>query len=380
MRVLFTTDYYAPHRGGGTETVVRQLAESLASRGHDVHVATLNTRRATPFQVLGGVHVHRFPMLDLTSRLRLQLSVSPAFVTGFGALVDRIEPDLINAHNVFFTSTPVALAVARRRGVRSVLTLHLNSPAGLAFPSNVLALTYEKTVGRLCAGLADQVVAVGPSVAASAQRTWGLAEQPVVIPNGVNSQQFAPPLARPERPVALFVGRLLANKGPQVFVAAAQRLLAAGLDAEFWLAGDGPLLDRLQTAADGDPRIRFLGHRDDVAGLMQSATVLARPSTLEGLPLTVLEAMAAGLAVVATDIPGNADLIEDGRTGLLCRPESPDDLAGVLGRALQDPSYARSLGQAARARVLDAFTWDAVSQKFEALALQINKDRACKAA
>lgn len=369
MRLLFTTDYYHPHAGGGTEVVVRRLAEGLAARGHEIHVATLNTRAADAYSVVGGVQVHRFPTVDATRLLRTQLTVSPQFVRAFGRLLDLVRPDLVNAHNAFFSTSPIALHAARRRGIRTVLTAHLNSPSGLPFPLSVVARGYEALVGTLTAGAADQVVAVGKSVSRHAQRVWRLKNPPTVIPNGVDSELFAPGTDRPDVPLVLFVGRLFPNKGPRVFVDAARQLRGRGVEADFWLAGDGPLRHELELVAEDDPRIRLLGERDDVPSLMRRATILARPSTLEGLPLTVLEAMSSAVPVVATAIPGNVDLVEHGRTGLLCMPGSAESLAAQLAVLLGDRQLAADMGRRARQRVIKDYTWESVVGAFERLAL-----------
>lgn len=378
MRMLMTTDYFHPHRGGGTEVVVRRLAAGLAGRGHELHVATLNTRDSRPYERLDGLHVHRFQTIELTARLGTQMAFSGAFSARFGPLVRKLRPDVVIAHNTFFTTTPIAVALSRIMGIPTILTAHVASPQRLGLSGGLLAGAYDSTVGRLLARMAQRLVAVGPSVARHAQAVWGLKPEAIeVIPNGVDPCLFSPrAAARFAGPAVLFVGRLLPAKGPEAFVRAAQMILPRMPAAEFWLAGDGPLRARLERTAGGDSRIRFLGERDDIPELMRAASILVRPSLMEGLPLAVLEAMASGMAVVATDIPGNNDLIEHRRTGLLCSPGSIESLVEQISVALADAQLATELGRRARQHVVDRFDWDSAVGRYEQVARTVIDGRA----
>lgn len=110
---------------------------------------------------------------------------------------------------------------------------------------------------------------------------------------------------------------------------------------------------RLGMTASAD----FLGHRDDVAALMAGADVYVRPSLTDGLSLSLLEAMAAGLPIVASAAPGASEVLEDGRSGVLVRPGSVAALAAGIRELLDDERRARALGALARTRAL-AFSWD----------------------
>ncbi|MEU5992478.1 glycosyltransferase [Spirillospora sp. NPDC047418] len=147
------------------------------------------------------------------------------------------------------------------------------------------------------------------------------------------------------------VGRLTFQKGPEVFAKAIARLP----DDVFGLwVGGGPMADELErlTAKLGiAERMRWLGHRDDVADVLPAFDVMAMASRWEGLPCVLVEAIGAGIPLVATAVPSNQDLVLAGETGMLVRPEDPAGLAAAVSALLDDPAAAARMAGRARARV-----------------------------
>lgn len=158
--------------------------------------------------------------------------------------------------------------------------------------------------------------------------------------------------------VVLTVARLAEQKDHRTLLAAVPSVLAGEPDVRFLWVGAGPLGQVLREAIGRerlDGRILLLGQRDDVPDLLAAADVFALPSRFEGLPLAVLEAMAAGLPVVAARAPGTAEVVEHGRTGFLVEPGDPEGLAGALALVLADPDQAAAFGAAGSARVAAEF-------------------------
>lgn len=152
------------------------------------------------------------------------------------------------------------------------------------------------------------------------------------------------------------IGRLTFQKGPEIFAKAIARLP----DDVFGLwAGGGPMADELErlTAKLGiGERMRWLGHRDDIADVLPAFDVLAMASRWEGLPCVLVEAIGAGIPLVATAVPSNQDLVLAGETGMLVPPEDPDGLAAAVSALLDDPAAAARMAGRARARVGDWFS------------------------
>jgi glycosyltransferase involved in cell wall biosynthesis len=370
VRILFTSDVYAPKVGGGTEIVVQKLAEALAVRGNTVLVATLDTDHRLPRrELLNGVEVRRFPGFDLTPMVQFQVSVAPGWAWWIYLLAREFRPDVVNAQNLLFvTSFPTMLA-ARCLSIPAVLTLQVHSLCNVGGLLPRVANIYTQTIGRAALRVASSLVCVGPAVADYFGMLGGprAREKTRVIWNGVDLEQFTPP-ARP-RPsnVVLSVGRLTANKGPDMFLEAARQILSRRTDVEFWIVGDGPLQQSLCERAAGLPQIRFLGQRSDVSHLMKQASMFVRLSTSEGLSLAILEAMASGLPVIASNIPGNRDLVEEGTTGCLVDSANPEQTAAAIEHLIEHPDVRRAYGAAGRAKVSRSTSWDAATRGMEDL-------------
>ena len=151
---------------------------------------------------------------------------------------------------------------------------------------------------------------------------------------------------------------------------AATLLFAGRDDVQILLVGDGPLRVELETAVrqrDQQARIHFAGRRQDVSSLMKSADCLVLPSRWEGMPNVVLEAMAAGLPVVATDVDGIGDLIETGETGLLVPSQKPQSLAEAIQTVLNDPERTAEMICAAQHVTQKHFTWKSSVDKYDRL-------------
>jgi glycosyltransferase involved in cell wall biosynthesis len=158
--------------------------------------------------------------------------------------------------------------------------------------------------------------------------------------------------------VVLTAARLVAQKGHPLLLEAVARMDASDRP-QFWLAGDGPDAEALQQQVDrlGLGRwVHLLGFRADVARLLRAADFLCHPSRREGAPNIVLEAMVAGLAVVALDASGTVELVADGRTGLLSAVGDVAGLAESLRRMTRDKALRERLGRAGQERALTEFT------------------------
>ena len=247
--------------------------------------------------------------------------------------------------------------------------------AGGRGPLTAAVSAYEQTIGRLTLFASEHVIAVSSAVAEHARRL-GRGDRPMtVIPNGVDTAVFHPsPEPRPLGKTVLFVGRLVSNKGPQTLVEAAPEVLKRHQDARFLFLGEGPLhkaLRRRTRSLGIDQNVAFLGTRSDVAEIMRGAALLARPSTLEGMPLTVLEGMASGLPVVATPVGGTPELVSDGVNGRLVPPGDSNALASRIIELLDDPHLAAEMGRHGRQRAAAGYTWERVIARTEAVYAQV---------
>ena len=159
------------------------------------------------------------------------------------------------------------------------------------------------------------------------------------------------------------------KKGFDGLIRAVGKLRAWDFDVTCEIAGEGgerAELEALIQELDLDPCVKLVGWKDDVAGFLATGDLFAFPSHQEGFPLTLLEAMAVGLPVVATEIDGPVEILKDGINGRLVPDDDPDRLGEALGEMISDRAAARRLGAAARALVLKDYSPDALARRLEA--------------
>jgi glycosyltransferase involved in cell wall biosynthesis len=277
---------------------------------------------------------------------------------------------LLHAHLNWALGCSWAILAARSAGLPIVATVQLFLPGP--------QVSLPRSTAWLIPRLVDRYVAVSPDVATALRSTLRVpGERIAVVPNGIPHRPWttaeraerrrsgrARVFGAESRPIVLVVARLEPQKGHTTLLRAAADL--PGM--VFAFAGSGAeqtALEREAAALGITDRVLFLGHRTDVPDLLAAADVFVLPSSNEGLPLALLEATAAGIPVVASDIGGNRDIVTDGETGLLVPVGDADALAGAINRLVQDPALARRLGEAGTARFEERYTAAAMAQGVE---------------
>jgi len=349
---------YAWDAPGGVQTHVRQLAACLRTRGHQTLILAPGwTQPSAPEVVIVGRPL-RVPFNgsvapicpDPRSRARIRRALA------------LFEPDVVHAHEPFTPSTGFFATIDSPVPVVAVSHTY--------FERSVLFSVFSRTFARVWRRPAVWV-GVSQASASFLRRHVGGSADIRVIPNGVDVEAFrnATPANLPPGRRMLFVGRLEPRKGLRVAVAAFARLAAELEDLYLVVAGEGPE----RTALDRTPpqvrsRVIELGTvpHADLPGCHAAADVFVSPAIgRESFGIVLVEAMAAGLPVVASDIPGYREVVRAGVDGLLVPPGDPAALAEAVGRILTDRDMARRLSAAARERA-DDFRWDVVADQVEA--------------
>jgi L-malate glycosyltransferase len=195
-------------------------------------------------------------------------------------------------------------------------------------------------------------------------------EKIVVIPNGIDPARF-PARQYSGRPTRVaVVACLREEKRIDVLISAIPQIVASCPDTRFVIAGDGTCREDLATLARELgvlANIDFLGHRDDVSAVLSGADIFVLPSRSEAFPNAIMEAMAAGLPVVASNVGGIPELVEDGRTGHLVQPGDATALADSVIALLQQPQRLEEFGRAARRKVEQSYSFDRMVGQFEDL-------------
>lgn len=223
---------------------------------------------------------------------------------------------------------------------------------------------------RAAYGFAHRVVANSRAAADRLVRERVPLGRIAVVPNGIDMAAFE----RRELPGrvrrVITVANLRKEKAHEVLFEAATTVLGRYPDAEFWIVGGGARYDELTALAARlgiGGRTRFFGHRDDVPALLAQSDVFVLPSRSEAFPGGLIEAMAAGLPVIATAVGGNLELVRHRLTGLLVPPDDSPSLASALCETFESPALAAELGRAARAWVAPRFSFERMVSMFEDL-------------
>ena len=359
------TDYFLPRSSGGVERAVYEVARNLVEARHHVTVLTLRKRGEPAREAMAGIDVVRVPGWDLSGRLGAQVAVSlhawPAIWRELGK-----GYDLVHAHSIFFHVSLVAAVLTRFKKLPMVTTAHLGSPEELGGRVAMATSLFEKTIGRVILRRSDAVIAVSQAVGDHIAKGMKYRERLHVIPNGVDLTRFRP-TPHAEGPVrVMVVGRLIFNKGPQFVVEAAPKVLARYPDTRFVFVGDGPMEEELRAEvlrSGIGGNVEFLGHRDDIPELLAAGSMAVRASLSEGLPLVALEAMAAGLPVIATDVGGTREVVDDGMTGYLLQPNDVEGLVDRICRLVGDAQLRSAMGERGRALVEQGYDWSRIAER-----------------
>jgi glycosyltransferase involved in cell wall biosynthesis len=209
-----------------------------------------------------------------------------------------------------------------------------------------------------------RVAAVSEEVARRLQCAGVRSHRIELIGNGIDLQSFQLAEQRSElqtNAVVGFVGRLSSEKGPDVFLRAAQEVSRSDPNVQFLIAGDGPQKSALESLSRDlgiEGKIRFLKHVTNMPALYQKLDLLVSASRREGLPIAILEAMASGVPVIATTVGDIPRIIDHGHTGLLAPPDAPQALGRAVLQLLEDPIKRGQLRVAARKEIVEHYSVD----------------------
>lgn len=282
----------------------------------------------------------------------------------------RERADIVHTH--LFTADAYGRVAARFAGARGVYTT--------VHSTNIWKGRLHRTVDWLLAWVSTRVIAVS-AIVAQVLRNHGHipASRVVVIENGIDLLRFSGATSEGVRaefdvpdavPLIGLVGRLHPAKGHADLLCALAQLNTEGIMLRSLLVGSGELHDEI--AADVERRglqgqVILTGQRADVPRLLAALDVLVMPSRWEGLPITLLEAMAMGKPVVATKVGGIPDVVTDGQEGLLVPAGDVESLTNALRRMLTDAGLRQRCGESARATLLARYDVRRTAQAYESL-------------
>jgi glycosyltransferase involved in cell wall biosynthesis len=373
MKIAFLAVKGIP-KGGGIEKVTEEIGSRLVAKGHEVVVYS-SRDYGTSNGIYKGMQIKTVPSVNTKALHKLSIC--------FFATCDvlrTIDADIVHVHAVgpsLFSIFP------RFRGIPTVVQTH-----GLEWKRDKWGL-----IGKMFLRLSDYSVVYFPSKATSVSKVQKVyyeqkfGREVVYIPNGVSPVERRPPHwileqgLSPDRYI-LFAARLVPEKGAHSLIEAFRGIKT---DMKLVIAGDAahaePYKVRLRTLAGNDRRIIFPGF---VSGgpleeLFSNAYLFCLPSTLEGLPVALLEAMNYGNCCVSSDIPENLEAVED--HGYTFRNRDAGDLRRVLADLIECPQKVHEKKRPALEHVRRNYSWDEITDQMEALYLSLRgNSSACEPA
>ncbi len=355
--------------GGGIEKVTEEVGSRLAGRGHDVIVYSSRDYGTTD-GIHKGMQVRTVPSVNTKTLHKLSICYH---ATSDVMLNDRA--DLVHVHAIgpsLFSIFP------RLKGIPTVVQAH-----GMEWRRDKWGI-----VGKTFLRLANLSVVCFPNAATAVSRVQQryfrekYGKEVSYIPNGVSPVMKCDPewlLMQGIRPggYVLFAARLVEEKGAHFLIKAFRALKT---DMQLVIAGDAAHAEKyksfLKKLAGDDPRIIFTGFITGapLEELFSNAYLFCLPSTLEGLPVALLEAMNYGNCCVASDIPENLEAVED--YGFTFRSRDPDDLSQLLGDLIESPGTVAQKRKEALEHVRRNYSWDSVTDQLEALYHSLLSERA----
>lgn len=288
------------------------------------------------------------------------------------SLIKKQQPDLVNTH--LWTADLWGRLAAILAGVKHIVVTEQNV--------DLWKKWHNKWIDKFLFRWTERVICVADQVARFYHDEFNVPKEKIaVIPNaidlslfdrgslatdlrgslGVDSGQF----------VFVCAARLHPQKAHHVLIDATTKLVGQGhKNFRIWLAGDGQLRQQLEECVKEkciDEYVRFLGIRQDIAQIFMQSDCFVLSSDYEGLPLAILEAMAAGLPIVATHVGGNSQVVETGKNGILVPPRDPTALADAMKTLIDNRDLAREMGNMSRALVEREFSIEMVAEKTTAL-------------
>ena len=358
---------YHPHVGGA-ERQLAALAPLLRQQNVEVHVLTRRYNNWPAFEEIDGVPVHRLPIPGPKPVASLTFSVAAL------PLLARLKPDVIHAHELL-SPTTTAVTAKSMFGTPVVAKILRGGQLG-----DIAKLQNRRFGSRRLQGITKQVdrfIVISREIEAELAALGVPPQQQIFIPNGVDTARFIPPSSATrecrraelnlpaEGPIVIFTGRLVPEKRVNQLLDVWPAVRAEHPAATLLILGTGPQESALkQQAGEG---VLFCGRVDNVAPYLQAGDLYVLPSATEGLSNALLEALAVGLPVIATNVGGAPDVVEHGHGGWLIPPDQPEQLQNALVALLADSFQCRQFGQLARLRIERDYALPAVAHRLRGL-------------
>ncbi len=359
---MIMSNSFPPEEGIGY--YVYNLSKKLIERGNYVTIITRGKAFKTYSIKKEGISIIYAPCIP----------IYPLHIFYHGVFVNRVLDQIDNEIDVVHVHTPLAPYIKTNKPIISTVHTSVIEDAKSIEVNGLRTIGYKIQANYVSqpaiSHLINQsriVTTVANSVMEEIKIYYGFANA-VVLANGVNQSEFHP-IANKENDYILSVSRLDFRKGLLDLIDCAQ-IVCKDHDIKFKIVGKGPLENSISKRIDElglSNQVTLLGHvdRKQLISLYQNARLFVLPSHYEGLPTVLLEAMASGLPVVATNVSGCIDVIQNHENGMLVPPKEPGEMANAIATVLLNPDLSMALEKNARDTINAKYTWDSITQMYE---------------
>lgn len=364
-RVLILTTAYLP-QVGGSELAIKNTTDRLPGIFFDLITSRPpagGSKKLPEYEKMGNVNVYRVgSLLSLSSFLLPKNFFSVAVFLKARQLIKKYGPyKMIHAYQASQAAGGGWLLKWAYPDIPFVVTVqegkNLNKQSLLTRFFRYLIFRKANEVTVISNHLAQYVKSQNPKVPVS------------IIPNGVDLNKFKPRDGHADSKKIITVSRLVEKNGVGDLIEAMTDIRSKFPDYKLQIVGTGPLEKKLKLKVKNlnlENRVEFLGEISNelLPQYLSAADIFVRPSLSEGLGISFLEAMAAGLPIVATPVGGIPDFLKDGETGLFCKVEDSKDLAEKIARLIKDKPLRDKIIYNARSLVVKKYDWDIIANEF----------------
>lgn len=375
MNILVFAGSFYPF-SGGYENFIYNLSIKLIEKGHIISILTMNTEHSAPFEKLDGIKVHRIPCWNALNRTFPIPKPSIKSLRIFHMLYKN-DCDLINTHTRFFITSFIGTIFAKIKHIPHIHIEHGSTHSVLTnkFVS-LVNVVYDHSIGWLIVKLANKNVGISSSSCDFLKHIGD--NRPNLILDGIDIDVFKKVdtdlkdrMGLKNNFIIVFIGRLVYAKGAQDLIKIFPRIKNKRQNIKALLVGDGPYRNELEGMIPDEFKddILFLGTKtqQEISEILNMADIFVNLSYSEGFGITVLEAGAVGVPVVATKVGGVPELIKDYETGISIKPGDYDHLYKAIVELMDDSSLREKMGNNIAIEIKTNYGWDTTVNKYERL-------------
>ncbi len=368
LKIVQVTPFFGSRSYGGTERYVSNLSTELANRGHHIDVFTTKNSTKVPYQsYYKNMTVHRF-----YSPWNV-FGINPACFM-FHKMLQLKDIDVFHVHSyIYFTTIQAALTKLLKR---TPLLLHIHGGVGrppykTGFLKEFAKLFYDYTLGKFVLSQADIIASVSLQDSKLLEKTiHSNLNRIIIVNNAINPEDFPEisPVLQKEIVIS-YVGDLEPWKGIPYYSKVINRVLKQTENISFWFVGDGSLYSALKDKFEKEKRVKLFGAVDynEIPKILEKTHILVQPSFWEGSPTTIIEAMAMGIPVVASNIGDIPRLLNSGGDGILFEAGDEDQLEEIILNAAKNYDELVDTARKARSKIRKDFAFRNVTNQIEDL-------------